>query len=115
MLALLALLAFGAWVALLVLLLWVAFAVLVAFVALLGFSCSVHLLGAPLVFPGWVSSPPPPPPLSLDTFRSKVSYCFLHVFVSLGAMYASMSCVSSSCKHWPPFRNSQTPRAIFFF
>ena len=60
MLALLALLAFGAWVALLVLLLWVAFAVLVAFVALLGFSCSVHLLGSPLVFPGWVSSPPPP-------------------------------------------------------
>ena len=57
----------------------------------------------------------PPPPLSLDTFRSKVSYCFLHVFVSLGAMHASMSCVSSSCKHWPPFRNSQTPRAIFFF
>ena len=60
--ALLALLALDAWAALLVLLLWVAFAVLVAFVALLGFNCSVHLLGAPLVFPGWASSSPPPPP-----------------------------------------------------
>ena len=61
--ALLALLALDAWAALLVLLLWVAFAVLVAFVALLGFNCSVHLLGAPLVFPGWASSSPPPPPI----------------------------------------------------
>ena len=47
--------------------------------------------------------------------RLKVSFCFLRVFVSFGAMDASMSCVSFSCKHWPPFRNSQTPRAIFFF